>query len=336
MSLTINTKTDRLFIAICREGIHSFVMLGRYTGTQVTDVLAKVGKMFVRTSCLPPILSSCTTSQAYTLQERMFKPRADHQPISYQAYDITYEQYLAFIQMLEEIQTKRNRFFIYKPKNQHGDIVTLEQTDESMSVVEPVCKAMNPITDQISVTNTCRHTAIDIVEKVQGRSHSPMVSTLFFKNLPYTTQMKAEPAEAKFKTARGSYLDERLPSPHIPFYVLPVPPTAFLFLSDERKKVLEKLYHQMEHMLLIQTSSPKTVNKFNCLKEYYLSIINQEQPLSADALLASIVNWKSANEATLSELRETFFWDYFITRQSATMRMLAEVEQDLRQATPCL
>lgn len=86
----------------------------------------------------------------------------------------------------------------------------------------------------------------------------------------------------------------------------------------------------MEHMLLIEPHSERTQNKFNCLKSLYSNMLGPQKSLTLEQLLASINIWKQENESTLKVLRKTYFWDSFFTRQSASMKLITEIEQDLQ------
>ena len=72
--------------------------------------------------------------------------------------------------------------------------------------------------------------------------------------------------------------------------------------------------------------------KFQGLKDLYAEIAGPQKDLTLDELLFSIQSWKEANKSTLNVLREKYFWDYFFTRESATSRLITEIEHDLEKA----
>lgn len=315
MSIQINKNTSRFFIAINKINHHSFLMLGTYDKNKVAHLLCRVGKSLQKeedtNACVYyKIFSSHVKSEL--IDEGVSRKKRNKAAISYQAYDITYDQYLQFIQMLESIQTDTNRFSCYKPSGQNGNNVTLELTSLKL-IPKTNTRDLNSEVNEFNINKTCRHTAINLVEQVQGVPVASLVSKKFFMDLPY-------------KTA----LEYGKPCKEIPFYVLPVSPAAFPDLTAEKKCIVEKLYRQMEHMLLLAPNSEQTQNKFNCLKDLYTEILGPQKQLSLNELLESIQNWKQINESTLKVLRKTYFWDSFFTRESATMKLITEIEQDLQ------
>ncbi len=82
-------------------------------------------------------------------------------------------------------------------------------------------------------------------------------------------------------------------------------------------------------MLLIECNSLKTTDKFNCLKDLYTELLGPQKNSTLDELLHIVQDWKKNNATTLNVLRKTYFWDSIITRNSATTKMIAEIECDL-------
>lgn len=317
-NITLNLKTTRFFIAISKIGKHSFLMLGTYDRNNMGQLLCRVGKAGIPDRESNPCSVMCNVFFSKVgsklADEGITRSQQASKEINYQAYDITYDQYLKFVQILEEMQTDKNKFQCYKPISQDGDNVVLKYTS-----TRTLPHRENPTDlkiNELNINNTCRHTAIKLVEETQGSPVSSLVSERFYIDLPYQTNL-----------VYGK------PSSEIPFYVLPVSPAAFPDLTIEKKSLLNKLYLQMEHMLLIEPNSIPTQNKFNCLKDLYLDILGPQKDLSLDDLLSSILLWKKTNEPTLSVLRKTFFWDSFITRQSATMQLIDDIEHDLKLTT---
>jgi hypothetical protein len=115
---------------------------------------------------------------------------------------------------------------------------------------------------------------------------------------------------------------------------LPVAPTACASLDEGKKAILFKLYSRMEHLLLIDTHSDLTKNKFQSLKDLYNEIAGPQKDLNLGQLLESIQGWKQANKDHLNVLRVTYFWDSFFTRESATSTLITEIEHDLQQTQP--
>lgn len=322
MSIKINKKTDKFFISINKQGLHSFIMLGVYDQNKVKHLLSRVGKVgdnnIKDPSCFQVTEFVCnaffSNNKAKLGDEGVTRKSKRSDPITYQAYDVTYAQYLEFIQTLESLQTDKNKFLCYKPVETNGDEITLELNNELIFPPQPKSKIKKQV-NELHIGNTCRHSAIELVEATQHAPVASLVSPHFFTSLPYKT-----------------VLDFGKPSEDIPFYVLPVPPVAFREIGKTKMKIITKLYQRMEQMLLIQEDSQATQNKFLSLKELYLNIIGPQKELSLNELLASIQTWKQDNVSTLTVLRKKYFWDSFFTRKSATMSLIEDLERDLQVA----
>ncbi|HHQ9289921.1 TPA: hypothetical protein ACU9Q5_003113 [Legionella anisa] len=333
-SLTVNKKTDHFFMSINKKKGHSFIMLGVYDQNKARHVLCRVGKVADNVEVdengeptYPAQLKFlCNAlffaSKAFLRDEGVSRKKRGNAPITYQAYDISYEQYIEFVRILESLQG-HDRYKCYKPNSDltdedfamSRDEVTLTLTDAKKLSSVDVSK-LNTDLIELNVGNTCRHSAIALIEEVQHAPASSLVSSSFLMNLPYET-----------------VLEYGHPSENIPFYVLPPPPAAFHESDMTKEKIIIKLYSRMENMLLLETNSQYTQDKFLKLKELYLNIVGPQNDLTLDALLASIHTWKENkdNKNVLNVLRKEYFWDslIFIKRQSATMNLLAEVEDDL-------
>ncbi|WP_370529165.1 hypothetical protein [Legionella sp. PC1000] len=303
-------------------------MLGIYDQNKVRNLLCRVGKFgegVENPNFLFNLKFVCNSlffvNGAYLEDERISRDNKDERSITYQAYDITYEQYLEFVGILESLQESDNTFTCYKPCIKKDPDLT--NIDEVRFILSNRKKLPSVNADKIkahlselNISNTCRHSAIELVEAIQHAPVPSSVSSSFLVNLPYETVLEY-----------GS------PSESIPFYVLPPPPAAFHESDKLKEKIIIKLYSRMENMLLLQPNSQDTQNKFLKLKELYLNIVGPEKDLTLDELLRSIHTWKEDkdNKKVLNVLRKEYFWDSlsFIKRQSATMSLLAEVEDDL-------
>ncbi len=321
--LTINLKDTQFFIAIAKEKGHSFIMLGTYKETKVQHLLCRVGKVFdldpyglgiidphtVGVSLIKAVFSE---TQAKINDEGIKRKSFGHLAISYQAYDINFQHYLNFIQILESLQKPINRFKCYKPINKTANTVLLKYTDNKVLDNKSLNNSLFSSFNHLSINNTCRHTAIKLIEETLEQS-IPAVSTNFYDNLSYT-----------------SFLDYGVPSLSFAFYVLPPPPNGYISLDKEKNKIVEKLYKRMEKMILLEPNSKDTQKKFICLKNFYNQLVQDEiQEPSIDKLLYTIQSWKKEHYTTLNNLRVRYFWDDFIDRKSATLNTVEEIERDL-------
>ncbi|HAT6901825.1 hypothetical protein D7217_13340 [Legionella pneumophila] len=327
MAICINKETDHFFISIGKINQHSFIMLGVYDDFQVSHLLCRVGKIFDlpnQTKGIKRCLSIYSalggaifaSSKAKIEDEGITRKRKGSAPISYQAYDISYEQYCEFVHYLESIQTESNQFECFKPLVQNGNAVYFSQTSSRVFATGSHWKELNEEIHEINTGNTCRHSAIKLIEAVTKTSVPSSISSCFFINLPYKTQ-----------------LDYGKPSQNIPFYVLPPPPPSIHpGFNKEKRLIAKKLYHRIEQLPVLEPNSPMTKRKFNSLKNLYLQIIGSQKNQSIDELLFGIQQWKEKNRVDLQTLRRTYFWDSFIVRESATMKLINEIEKDLKCA----
>lgn len=329
--ITFNKGKDKLFIAICKKGGHSFVMLGVYDkNNKVNHVLCRVGKLFAPDK--RPEESGCFSSigrlwqalfgeaKAKLYDEGVFREKFSPTPISYQAYELSYGQYKEFIQLLEGLQTEDNQFNVFKPVEENGSDVTLKLTSQPVLEARANIEVLKSNTCTLSIDNNCRHSAIKMIEEATHTPLPSLVSTHYVTDLPYTTQLEY-----------GS------PSQDVPFYVLPTPPTAYPELSPHKRKILSELYEHMEHMLLIAPHSIPTQRKFQCLKDYYIEMAGPKKDLSLSDLLLDIQNWREQHQVTINVLRERTIWDeilsfFSIQRKSKTEMLFDKIEDDLQQA----
>lgn len=324
MSIEINKETDHFFISINKIQNHSFVMLGVYDGNQVKHSLCRVGKVATyeavcggyRVALAPLFIYQFFFSKAKAelTDEKVVRNHIGNTLINYQAYDITYTQYIEFIKILETIETDGNKFCCFKPTEENGNKVTLSYTKNPMQSdsLPPNTEHLKERLANLSVRNSCRHSALALIEEAGKMPISSTVSGSFYRNLLCHTK-----------------LEYGVPSQAIPFYVLPVPPAAYPGLSNDAKKIIDTLYKRMENLLNIEANSKETHKKFACLKQLYVQTVGPQQEQTLDELLQSIQTWKQENQSTLASLRKTYFWDRFITRKSATMLEVDKLIDDL-------
>ncbi|TAL64965.1 MAG: hypothetical protein EPN84_02440 [Legionella sp.] len=325
MKLKIDLKTTQFFLGIGKTQWHSFVFLGIYEGNKVVSLLARAGKGLDKN--VNPN-GFCANSWGFffsevpgsiLINENLHYNQKGHLPVSYHAYDISYKQYLDYLRMMERLETKGKQFECYKPISYQANQVELELTKNPMfngfADSEKEKKNQDNVRAsfaRLSLGNTCRHSAINLVETVQDHSISPQVSSFFYFDLPCKT-----------------FLDFGCPTADVPFYVLPKPPMPYEH-SAAHYALAKKLYQRLEQLVLLDPHSPATQAKFNVLKELYLQKFNVATDLDLKELYAQIVSWKEQNKDNLNYLRKTYFWDYFFSRQSASMSLIEEMENDIK------
>ena len=327
--ININKKTDRFFMAIAKIEIHSFIFFGVYNQFTVENLLSRVGKVFdingKDDSCIENcgrILHICSGGfRARLMDEGIFRRGQSKAIINYQAYDIRYEQYLEYLAILSNLSTEENYFSCYLPYEETEEQISLKYSIvPSLISLNAKAEQIKASVDNLDLYNTCRHSAIKLVETIQNEPVSNSVSKYFFYDLPYKTE-----------------LEYGQPNSSIPFYVLPVPPSAYVGLGEQKERILKKLYHRMERLPQIAPNAQATMDKFSRLKELYTLItgvgndLTGTQSISLDQLLLNIQNWKRDNRDVLEPLREKYIWDFFFKRTSATMSLVNEIESELKK-----
>lgn len=309
----IDPDKARFFISIAKQGYHSFLMLGTYNDLQVQHLLCRVGKGMDESNICKLLFGGVGSS---LFDEGPFRTKRYPTPITYQAYEITYANYLEFVQVLEGLQVLRgpknklNRLPCYKP-------FPGEQKDQKIFkfTSTAVCNKSNPAmnkdvkvsAEHLSIANTCRHTAIQLVERVTHKTISSQVSSWFFRDLPYS-----------------SHLEYGVPAKEKPFYILPIPPSAYRTLEPKQKKIAERLYRQIERLALIAHDAKTTEKKFLLFSGLYKQVVANQEALSLNTLLDGILLWKQTHYRELAPLRKTYFWDEFVTRKAASIKVIDE------------
>lgn len=313
--MTLIIQKPRFFLAIAKQKAHSFIMLGTYTQNTVEHLLCKVGKTAEvgkdnNNSCF---LFSALFSEmnGRIADERIYRAKKGHKPISYQAYDINLNQYIEFIRTLEALQTKSKQFKCMKPTKINADSVHFESTAEQLFTPKSLEQSFLNSANRFSINKTCRHTAIKLIEETLHQPAPSSISSNFLNEFLCRT-----------------YLDFDAPSQDYPFYVLPAPPNTITQLDTQKRKIAEKLYLRMEQMLKIEPNSQQTQQKFTHLKELYEQVVGEHNN-SIDELLHQIKEWKKQHWTSLNTLRVTYFWDEFIPRKTATLKTIEDIEKGL-------
>jgi len=290
-------KNSEFFISIAKEGTHSFLMLG-VTVDGKPQLLARVGKgnlidkgfgvgfgsMF---TMFGKVVGSHT--DASLMDEGI--SRNNNSDISYQAYAISYHQYLQFLALTKDIhlaQLKRyeDRILpevdyrkltypekgVYKlrhegiecyypiqeeEKEEEEEKLTFEYknvdnfSSQSIHEEKRQNQAIIDGANEISAFNTCRTTARAILNYTLG--YSPTIPALFAFGLDYNTTLTAGQPTSNT------------------FYILPQPPNCFN-VNPTQMKILNELYQKLEDLPKNLPELTATRQKFDELKQLYQEI----------------------------------------------------------------
>ncbi|KTD08481.1 hypothetical protein [Legionella jamestowniensis] len=330
-------KSDEFYIAIAKnEEGHSFIFAGVKSNGE-NHLLARVGKVKVDddSACQFILKFGFSSIQSKLEDEKIYRNKGKRYAINYIAYTISYEQYLSFIGLLQQIQEEKRRSFqCYKPIEENDSKVKLQLTAEKTELtyqIEPKPRAKEIIehTETLHCTNTCRHSALALVNYVFDSEQATQdVSKQFFHDLPFHTTLVANDGVGFVEYVRKKAVTRQFVHPDntIPFYILPAPPSSFKNLDPLKRKVMTELYHQLEKMVHISPELQKTAHKFSILKALY----NEKMGINEESLsdfINSISMWKSIHRDELKTLRKTYFFDSFFTRETATEKMFSRFEE---------
>ncbi|BCA95725.1 hypothetical protein TUM19329_20860 [Legionella antarctica] len=267
--------------------------------------------------------------------------------INYQAYAINYEQFKQFLELTAEIEKKQlvnpdisaGILRVYR-KNHPNEEVTDKKImeDEAIKCYVPVSeeadndevrfelKALKDcnftVSDQakvekiskevqeIHISNTCRTSALNIVEVVLGFATD--VSKYFFVSPKYKTLLIAGQPDKES------------------FYIFPPPPNVFKESSDQQHRILSKLYKRMEEIPLSNPEDPKTRAKFDAIKTMYNDIAGQNT-LTATQLLGSIMKYEAEKSQALFEKRSPGFFSNLFSLSSSTERLFKSIKSELEK-----
>lgn len=300
-------KKSEFFIALGKTGIHSFVMLGVMQAGE-PKLLARVGKTILVDK--DPCKAIAKALFGYTDSELENESLTLWNNISYSAYAINYAHYQQFMKLTSLAQGSRG-LKCYQTVREDDDTYVmsfdlLAQTELANASERE--QAIVQRTKNLHVTNTCRNTAIDLVEYTQGTQLSGNVSHTFFRDLPLS---------AVFNSGK--------PDRH--FYVLPLPPAAHE-ADQEKMVILTKIYKRMEQLLQKDPYGQNTIEKFKALKMLYQQQAGVPNGNIVDAL-NSIKQWKADHKAVISQLRDQSFFGKLFVSQSSTSAMADDIESSL-------
>jgi hypothetical protein len=187
-----------------------------------------------------------------TMDEGVEKNPANPHDLSYIAYTISAEQVNKFkVEIADHLGILCSNY----PKNTEAVLIKAQS---------------------MALNNTCRHTAMDFLCVVRGEE-SRLVSSIFFRDLPLKT-----------------VVEHRCPTSTIPFYILPQSPQHFVQNTDilwlkNKHFVLNRIYGEMEDMILNQPRDERSWRAFQQKKIQYSQLANTENEKAFVALSPQVV-----------------------------------------------
>ncbi|WP_131781021.1 hypothetical protein [Legionella gresilensis] len=342
-------KDDEFFLSIVKQEHHSFLMLGVIQDNKPTllarvgktnDIDPDIKKRF------KPFYKNLTSGTLARLaDEGITRKSSQKDAIAYQAYSITYEQMKEFLDLItyieerqlanDEIKNALNK--TYKKKLYKEAIQAYVPSQENVSNnlttspnqvvfeykklreyrapeeiylqnLRSASQIVNKI-NRINVSNTCRHSALDILESILH--YKIDASKQFFIPLSYHTKLIAGVPDKQS------------------FYILPPPPSVYKPLTSYQLSTLNKLYGRLKKIPKLHGNDIKTRMKFDELKDLYNKIAGTSK-LSAFDLLLEITEFENDKKDILFRRRSNHFISFF-SSHSATEKTLQEIKTNLEK-----
>ncbi|MGQ3888123.1 hypothetical protein ACQUW5_03700 [Legionella sp. CNM-1927-20] len=345
----ILNKDDEYFLAIAKQGYHSFLMLG-VIQNNVPKLLARVGK----TNDIDPdikhhfkFLSKNLTSGtlARLADEGITRRGYKKDSIAYQAYSIDFEQMKEFLALIAYIEERQLA-------NEEIKTALKKTYKTALKVDREVIQAYVPIKENVSGTLNATPNQIVFELKKLREYDSPTAG--YLQDLKQTNRIVQEMKQINVShTCRHSAVDILEAILHyktdtskqffIPlsyrtrlkggvpdkesFYILPPPPAIYKNLTNYQIKALNKLYERLKKIPKLHSSDPRTRMKFDELKTLYKTIAGTSR-ISAPGLLLEIVKFENNKKDILFKQRSNHFISFF-TPHSATEKALQKIKVNL-------
>lgn len=323
--LTLNKDENEFFVAICKQGFHSFLVFGaRDKTTKVNRVLARIGKVCDRdnpdTSVLNAGFNFLFSEANARLESEMVISESNNQAlissestISYKAYSINIEHYRSFLEML----TKSNRFTdddslcAYQVTAEDDASLTFEferitssAMDRGVSLKVDVDEHLG--TKNVRMGNSCRHTALSLLELGFGSRFYDvdMISNYsnFTRPFPYQTKFSRI---FFMENERRKYVANKMGDDLLLF---PLPPSPFKSdVNEQSHLILKKIFKQLHAVTSKHLDNDVTYKKFYLIKTLYQTVdALKDKPI--EETFDAIDKWALDHAGLIDQKRSfTFF-----------------------------
>ncbi len=285
------------FMSLCQDGLHAFVYVGMIDADKNVHTLSIVGKVTSKLkgiNIVRGILGSKVCpheTETYLSDEYGYRSRKRTHNIRHKSFALSYQQYLQYLSIISPYNTEDDAYYFYDisqdSKNYYLTLCGLGD-----KTAERKLEQANP--NDFSFSNTCRNTAVELVERTMGQKMVDNLFKLFFIPLPFNAEIR-----------KGTLVADRL-------HIFPSPPPANL--KNENKKLydmMSSLYQCMNNIAThSSTSKEDDYNKFAKLKALYGQLLSQapEQPL--ESYIKMIQDWEKENTSVIDKYRNTNWTSY--------------------------
>jgi hypothetical protein len=314
------TESSEFFIALCKNEVHSFLVAGVKNEEHLT-ILVAVGKqalssLFAATVINPnPYIAAALRNEPFMLKEA-YQLNMDSQKnsIRYKAYSIRYEEYLHLLASLKDISLMQNRLPImaYCPTAQNPMLLHWQSTHNWVNghdAPDDSSSLQHSGFERISLDNTCRHSALKLMaQSIEVKPQDLHLSSFFLQKPPLKTQFS------------GRTVDQS----QYPFCILPPPPSLLHNQSEEKSRILKRLYRRLEQLLADTQKKPAVLHQFNELKDLYLQLTS-EHLISLPDVVHLLDNWEAGHQELISPANRHCFFH----KKSGNEQMFDRIHKDL-------
>lgn len=325
-----------------RSSIHSALSIGYIDQEGNPKRLAKIGKQVWNDSFYSMIFKG--VDAAIVTEPIAGKSK---KIISYQAYDISLEQYKDFINIMSVLKTRQMEYYsspsspVKEEEYKHNLVELLKNNMAAYLPEKPqngnITFKYQPIqdiaTDKIDSKNeidemflgeasrthiiggtSCRTTAIDFGSKIV-KGIEKFMNRFFGFNMNYTTKFE-----------NGSFDKNN-------FFVLPQPPASNeQHLNKETKQVIDKIYAKLCDIPKHHVNDENTHKKFDALKYLYLKIADHPHQMSIKELSHCIAESQDKNKNIIEKFRGLGLLSNF--RETSTQALYKELLASFRSNEP--
>ena len=341
VNLSIDLEKDEFCMLVGKQGIHSFLMIAvRQKGAASILPLVKIGKQSFNfdkvrkqnkgkipytTNCLMGLKAFFYQAEAELASEPLYISGA----FSYLAYSISYTQYREFLDLLKVIQREDSEVALecFQPVLEKRNDVTLSYqiVDDQGTSEDPNKQRLAEYATKIrAFSNTCRHTAIDLLKEGLNISQKPAaLSNSFYRKLPCTATVE----KRKIIT---------------PVYIFPLPPKLNSKLQHpenaQKKELLMLIFKRMEKLRKKAPHEKETFAKFEALRKLYEQEaeveVKENQNLNLKDIFERISAWKTKNSDAVTALRKQGIFGRVFVSKSTTEKMIDNYLENIKKKLP--
>jgi len=300
-------------VALCKhkDGVHNFLSFSAVGKDGHYFNLMNVGLRTDQFECRAPDpgrVSGLYSERGVALHKLRY---------SYKAFDITREEYLAFVESIYSEIKNPYQFKAYLPTESGGNKFRFDYVQNILPTVQHELNG-SPINGKISIGNTCRQVAQSAARKyLDIQDWGRGVFRKFFIPLPYTARSYRHSPELNAYAYRSEY----------PLYSFPRVPKVDPEYAKQNKKILSQLDRIMRRMeILAKDPYSLSHRKFDAWKELYVKLSPVQSDRQPEEIMSELKGWLRSwvKEKTplMSDHRKVRRHQWFATKSEKLVKKL--------------